>query len=157
MTMTRGRVIRLAALSLLMVALGVMLVRRYRVPRTMQPLAYTECTWRDGPVQVMHVSGITPEDTAPVRAHESVHAEQCDRLGWLRYHLRNLTVDGKLSLEAPGYCEGARVRLRRGDDFLVTRDRMFDDANASFAGMADSARVNVALRAACPEIARVPR
>jgi hypothetical protein len=101
----------------------------------------------------MVVSRIAPEDTAPVRAHEDVHADQCDD-GWLRYHIKNLTVGGKLSLEAPGYCEGARVRLRRGDNFAVTRERMFDDANASFAGMADSASVNAALRASCPEIAR---
>ena len=132
--------------------LAILVLARRTTPRG-SPLAFTECSW-DGPVVVMVVSRIAPEDTAPVRAHEQTHADQCDDLGFVLYRLRNLSVEGRLSLEAPGYCAGARERLRRGDDTAVTRERMFDDAAAMFAGQADSARVGAALRAACPELAR---
>ena len=101
----------------------------------------------------MDVRTLAPEDTQPVRMHEDVHAEQCASLGWTRMRLRNLTAGGRLSLETPAYCAGARARLRRGDDYAITRERLFDDANGMFAGTIDSSRVNEALRNACPEIA----
>lgn len=114
-------------------------------------LAHTTCTL-SGPRLVMEVARIPPEDTLPVRLHEEVHVRQCSELGWAAMRWRNVTAGGRLSLEAPGYCAGARARLRRGDNYKITRERMFDDANATFAGSLDSARVNAALRAACPEV-----
>jgi hypothetical protein len=150
--MTRaGRNRRLIVLGLLTFALAVALVAR-RSPSRGQALAYTSCTAR-GPRLVMDVSRIAPEDTLPVRLHEEVHVGQCRDLGWAAMQWKNLTAAGRLTLEAPGYCAGARARLRRGDDFRVTRERLFDDANAMFAGSLDSSRVNSALRAACAEFA----
>jgi hypothetical protein len=140
----------LALLLLLGVVLAWLLIFARRGPRG-QPLAYTTCTAR-GAVVVMDVTRIASEDTLPVRAHEQVHVTQCRELGWLKMRARNLTARGRLSLEAPGYCAGARARVRRGDSYAVTRERLFDDANAMFAGTLDSARVNAALRAACPEL-----
>lgn len=93
-----------------------------------------------------------PEDTLPVRLHEEVHVRQCAELGWTTVRWRNLSAGGRLSLEAPAYCAGARARLQRGDDHGITRERLFDDANAMFAGALDSARVNAALRTTCPEV-----
>ena len=116
-----------------------------------EPLAFTDCTLK-GPVLSMNVGSLPPEDTLPVRAHEEVHVRQCNEMGWTKMRWRNLSAGGRLSLEAPAYCAGARARLRRGDDYDVTRERLFDDANAMFAGALDSARVNAALRGACPEL-----
>lgn len=149
--MTRTALVgRVAVLALLLLALAVVLASRSPAQRG-QALAYTNCTMR-GPVLVMDVAAIPAEDTLPVRAHEEVHVRQCTDLGWLRMRWRNLSAGGRLSLEAPGYCAGARARLRRGDTGAVTRERLFDDANAMFAGSLDSARVNAALRAACPDV-----
>jgi hypothetical protein len=147
--MKREQIVRLALLVLL-VSLGLVLLLRGSKPRG-EPLAYTACSMR-GPVLVMNVAGIPVEDTLPVRMHEEVHVQQCHDLGWTRMRWKNLTATGRLSLEAPGYCAGARARVRRGDSHAVTRERLFDDANAMFAGSMDSARVNAALRAACPEV-----
>jgi hypothetical protein len=116
-----------------------------------QPLAYTHCTL-SGPVLSLDGGALPAEDTLPVRVHEEVHVQQCNDLGWTKMRWKNLTAGGRLELEAPGYCAGARARLRRGDNYAVTRERLFDDANAMFAGALDSARVNAALRAACPEL-----
>jgi hypothetical protein len=142
---------RPALLCLLVVALAGVSFLRASAPLG-QPLAYTSCTL-DGPVQVIDVRGIAPEDTQPVRMHEDVHATQCAELGWLTMRIRNLTPRGRLTLEAPGYCAGARARLRRGDDHAITRERMLDDANAMFGGNLDSAQVNAALRFTCPDVA----
>ncbi len=138
-----------ALLCLLLLALAWLSFLRASAPLG-APLAYTTCTL-DGPVQVMDASAIAPEDTQPVRMHEDVHAAQCAQLGWLSMRVRNLTPSGRLTLEAPAYCAGARARLRRGDDHAGTRERLFDDANAMFAGHLDSARVNEALRFNCPD------
>ena len=143
--------ILLAALVLL-----VLVVLRLRSQPTGQALAYTSCTFA-GPAMAIDVSRIPVEDTLPVREHEEVHAGQCEDLGFAKMRLKNLTARGRLSLEAPAYCAGARARLRRGDDYTVTRERLFDDANAMFAGSLDSARVNAALRQSCPELARPRR
>lgn len=146
----RGQVaIRLVLLALLGL-LGLVLLLRPPAPRG-QALAYTNCTMR-GPALVMDVARIPPEDTLPVRVHEEVHVRQCRDLGWLTMRWRNLTAGGRLSLEAPGYCAGARARIRRGDSPAITRERLFDDANAMFSGALDSARVNTAVRAACPDV-----
>lgn len=120
-------------------------------PSRREVLAYTSCTL-SGPELVMNAALIAPEDTQPVRMHEEEHVRQCSELGWATMRWRNLTAGGRLTLEAPGYCAGARARLRRGDSYRVTRDRLFDDANAMFAGSLDSSRVNAALRATCPEV-----
>ncbi len=144
------RYAKLALLCLLVVVLGWLVFLRASAPQ-IQPLAWTDCTL-NGPVRMMDVPMLAPEDTQPVRMHEDVHAEQCATLGWTRMRLRNLTAAGKLSLEAPAYCAGARARLRRGDDSAITRERLFDDANGMFSGTLDSSRVNAALRDACPEI-----
>lgn len=146
-----ARLWRPALLCLLLVALAWLSFLRASAPLG-QPLAYTICTL-DGPVQVIDVGAIAPEDTQPVRLHEQIHAAQCAELGWLTVRMRNLTPGGRLTLEAPGYCAGAQARLRRGDDFAITRERLFDDANSMFASSLDSAEVNAALRTACPELA----
>lgn len=149
--MTRhGRVARAITLGLLVLTLAAVLLSRSAGEQG-QALGYTSCTI-GGPVQVVDVTHIPAEDTMPVRVHEDTHAAQCRELGWTRMRWRNLSAGGRLSLEAPGYCAGARARLRRGDSYAVTRERMFDDANAMFAGQLDSGRVNAALRAACPEL-----
>ena len=132
---------------LLLVALKLM-----RPEQRGSALAYTSCGFA-GPSLVMDLSRIPAEDTLPVREHEEVHANQCNDLGFVRMRFRNLTARGRLSLEAPAYCQGARARLKRGDDYAVTRERLFDDANAMFAGALDSSRVNAALRLSCPELA----
>ena len=146
----RRRLAKLGLLCLLVAAFGWIVFLRASSPQV-QPLAWTSCTL-DGPVRMMDVHRIAAEDTQPVRMHEDVHASQCATLGWTRMRLSNLTAGGRLSLEAPAYCAGARARLRRGDDYAITRERLFDDANGTFAGSIDSSRVNAALRAACPEI-----
>jgi hypothetical protein len=149
---TRGRILRLVLLALLLVAVGLALALRAPRPRG-QALAFTTCGF-SGPTLVMAAAGIPPEDTLPVRAHEDIHVQQCRDLGWMRMRLKNLTTAGRLDLEAPGYCAGARARLGRGDDYAITRERLLDDAHAMFAGAVDSSRVNSALRRACPELAR---
>ena len=148
--MRAARLARITALALLAVVLALVLLARSSAPRG-QALAYTSCTLR-GPRLVMDVSRIAAEDTLPVRLHEEVHVAQCRDMGWAGMRWKNLTAAGRLTLEAPGYCAGARARLRRGDDYRITRERLFDDANAMFAGTLDSSRVNSALRAACPEL-----
>lgn len=142
----------LLILLALLVLLALVLLGFGSKPRG-QPLAYTSCTFA-GPSIAMDASRIPPEDTLPVREHEEIHARQCEELGFAKMRLKNLTARGRLSLEAPGYCAGARARLRRGDDYAITRERMFDDANAMFAGALDSSRVNSAIRQSCPELAR---
>ena len=150
-----GRYARLALLCLLVVVLGCLAFLRASAPQG-EALAYTSCTL-DGPVLVMDPARIPALDTLPVRLHEDIHAGQCRTLGWTTMLLRNLTAGGRLSLEAPAYCAGARARLRRGDDYAITRERLFDDAKGMFAGTLDSAKVNRALRDACPEITTLPK
>ena len=151
----RGRIVRLVLLAHLLLALGAVLFLHSRASRA-ETLAYTSCTLA-GPSLEMDVSRIPQQDTLPVREHEEIHAAQCKDLGFARMRLKNLTASGRLSLEAPAYCAGARARLRRGDDYAITRERLFDDANAMFAGALDSSRVNAALRQSCPELAARPR
>ena len=148
--MTRSaRVARYTIMGLLAILLAGLLTRD--APLQGQPLAFTDCTL-NGPVLSMNVGALAPADTFPVRAHEEVHVRQCNEMGWMRMRWRNRTAGGRLSLEAPAYCAGARARLARGDNHGITRERLFDDANAMFAGALDSAQVNAALRAACPDL-----
>jgi hypothetical protein len=112
-----------------------------------KPLAWTECPLRGEP-RVTLTADVAPADTFPVRMHEEAHAAQCRALGPLRYHARNLTAGGRLSLEAPGYCAGAMARLAQGEDTARVRERLFDDAQGAFPGLARG-RISEALRLSC--------
>jgi len=118
-----------------------------------EALAYTECPFQ-GDARVTVTPSVAPTDTFPVRMHEEVHANQCRTLGPLRYRLKNLTARGKLSLEAPAYCAGARARMQQRMDPTVVRERLYDDATAAFKGSAEPAVVRAALRLYCSEIAQ---
>ncbi len=115
-----------------------------------QPLASTECPFRGEPVVTVSAD-VAMQDTLPVRMHEETHARQCEALGPWRYRWRNLTDAGRLSLEAPAYCAGARARLQQREAPRLVRERMLDDAGAAF-NHAPGGRVQLALRMACPEL-----
>jgi hypothetical protein len=116
-----------------------------------EALAYTECPWRSA-ARVTLTDRVTPEDSVPVLAHERVHAAQCDELGPLRYRWRNLTARGRMSLEAPAYCAGARARLRLGLSARRVRERLLDDAISAFHGRLEPGTIRAALATACPDI-----
>lgn len=141
---------RIAALAVILVI--VFVYRLIGVQRHGESLAYTECPFRGEP-RVTLSSAVAAQDTQPVRVHEEMHASQCRQLGPLRYRLENLTTRGKLALEAPAYCAGARTRLALRVDSAVVRERLFDDATAAFHGSADPTTVRAALRLSCPDIA----
>jgi hypothetical protein len=144
-------------LAALLLAIGWSVPRMLSLRETRaSALAYTECPWR-GPARVTMRPHVTPADTVPVRRHEAVHAAQCDSLGPVRYRMTNLTAKGRLSLEAPAYCAGARARQEMGVSEILVRERLRDDARAAFFDLLDSATVLRALRAHCPELLRVPR
>lgn len=119
-----------------------------RATRLTQVLGETVCPLT-GPPQVTIASSVVPADTAPVRAHEAVHAEQCRQLGPWRYRYANLTAAGRLALEAPAYCAGAEARLRQGEDSSRVARRLRDDIVEAMRGVADSAAVVAALRNSC--------
>jgi hypothetical protein len=123
-----------------------------RAALPVEPLAWTECPFFGEP-RVTISSTVSPADSLPVRRHEEVHAAQCRELGALRYRARNLTVRGRLSLEAPGYCAGARARLAQGEDSARVRERLHDDAAAAFVGDIGADTVRAALRSACAGVA----
>ena len=142
------------ALILLAIAGALAIYAAYRLfvaPPPMNPLAYTSCGFSGEP-QVVLLPEVATEDTFPVRMHENVHAEQCRTMGPWRYRWRNFSARGRLGLEAPAYCAGARARLQQGQKLARVRERLIDDATASFAGLVDAAQVQAALRGACPEI-----
>lgn len=116
-----------------------------------EALAYTDCPWRS-PARVTLTGRMLPHDSLPVLAHERVHARQCEELGPLRYRIRNLTAKGRLSLEAPAYCAGARERVRLGMPPARARERLVDDAVAAFGGSLDEAVVLGFLRLYCAEL-----
>jgi hypothetical protein len=136
-----------------LVLVGALFVQRVRTKDSGETLAYTECPFR-GDARITVTTGIAPEDTFPVRMHEQVHASQCRELGPVRYRLKNLTSTGRLSLEAPAYCAGARARLAQGIDTGALRERLDDDATAAFQGGPDADAVRAALRMSCSDIAR---
>ena len=147
---------RLRVHPLFLVALAVAI--GWYIPKTLEladtraeALAYTDCPWRS-PARVTVTARVTRADSLPVLAHERVHARQCERLGPLRYRMRNVTARGRMSLEAPAYCAGARERLRLGQRPAYVRERLLDDATAAFGGMLDSAEVRAAIHAACPDL-----
>ena len=127
-------------------------VFKFTRPDRSQLLAFTECPYGGLP-RVTVSDNVAPEDSMPVRMHEAVHAAQCAELGPTRYRLRNLTAEGRLSLEAPAYCAGARARLSQRMDSALVRERLKDDIKAAFRDRADSLVMD-ALRSACPELAR---
>ena len=149
-----GRRRRVALLFLVALAVGV----GWYIPRMSlladtraEALAYTECPWR-APARITLSSRVMADDSLPVLAHERVHAGQCDRLGPLRYRLRNLTARGRLSLEAPAYCAAARVRLGMGLSLARVRERLVDDAVAAFHGSLPPHEVLATLTAVCPDV-----
>ena len=116
-----------------------------------EALAFTECPWfADARVTVSPL--VDPRDAIPVRQHEDVHAAQCRELGPLSYRARNLRAAGRLSLEAPAYCAGARARLVQGVAPGRVRERIVDDAVAAFHENLDSTTVVAALRRSCAEV-----
>lgn len=116
-----------------------------------EALAFTECPWFSD-ARVTMSAAVSAEDADPVRRHENVHAAQCRDLGPLRYRLRNLRAAGRLSLEAPAYCAGARARLLQGMDTMHVRERIVDDATAAFHDDLDAKITVAALRRSCPEV-----
>lgn len=136
----------------LLVAIGWSVPKMLARPRLpADALAYTECPWFGTP-RVTVSPTVSPEDAVPVRDHENVHAGQCRDLGPVRYRLRNLRASGRLSLEAPAYCAGARARLMQGTEPARVRERVVDDATAAFHDDLDSKTVMAALRHSCPEV-----
>jgi hypothetical protein len=127
-----------------------------RANRETLVLATTTCPFRGEPVITIS-SEVVPVDSAPVRAHEEVHAEQCRSLGPWRYRWENLSGSGKLGLEAPAYCAGASVRLRMGQDSARVRIRLIENAYEALGGLADSSAVLHSLQMACPVIALRPK
>jgi hypothetical protein len=141
----------LLAIAFLVAVMGVNRLI-FASPRTSNALAYTECPFR-GSARVHVLAGVASEDTFPVRRHEEMHVRQCESLGPWAYRWRNLTARGRLTLEAPGYCAGAEARLQQGMDTTRVRERLHDDAVATFSGSLDSSLVLAALRAICPTVA----
>lgn len=136
----------------LLVAIGWAVPKmRARAKLPADALAFTECPWFSG-ARVTVSPSVSPEDVVPVRDHENVHAAQCRDLGPVRYRVRNLRASGRLSLEAPAYCAGARARLMQGTDAARVRERVVDDATAAFHDDLDSTTVLAALGNSCPEV-----
>ncbi len=134
------------------VAVGWYIPRVYFLADTRaEALAFTECPWRSS-AKVTVTDRVSREDSLPVLAHERVHARQCDELGPLRYRWRNLTSRGRMSLEAPAYCAGARERLRLGLSARRVRERLLDDATSAFHDKLEPGDIQAALAAACPEV-----
>lgn len=157
--MTGGRRRRVRALLVvaLAVAVGWYIPKMTFLADTRsEALAYTECPWRSA-ARVTLTDRVLPEDSLPVLAHERVHARQCDALGPFRYRIRNLTARGRMSLEAPAYCAGARERLRLGWRVRRVRERLVDDATSAFHGKLEPREIVTALSAACPDVIGIPQ
>lgn len=116
-----------------------------------EALASTVCPFRSEPVVTLSTR-VAAEDSLPVRRHEDVHVEQCRRLGPWQYRVRNLTSGGRLRLEAPAYCAGARARVAQGQSLTRVRERLVDDATAAFAATEPDTNVVRHLRQSCPEL-----
>jgi hypothetical protein len=129
------------------------LVWRDRSARPARWVGVTECGWRGSPKVIVR-GGLRPIDSVAVDAHERVHAEQCKALGPVRYRWRNLTGAGKLGLEVPAYCAGARVRARTPRDTAFVRSTMTADLLVALADVVDSTTIVRAVDWACPEFAR---
>jgi hypothetical protein len=127
------------------------LVWRDRASRQARWVGITECGWTGHP-RVIVRSGL--RDSAAVDAHERVHAEQCKTLGPFRYRWRNLSGSGKLALEVPAYCAGARARARTARDTAFVRSTMTADLLVALADVVDSTTILRAVTATCPEFAR---
>jgi hypothetical protein len=129
------------------------LVWRDRASRPARWVGVTECGWRGTPRVVVR-SGLRPIDSAAVDAHERVHADQCKALGPLKYRWRNLSGAGKLGLEVPAYCAGARARARTPRDTVFVRNTMTADLLVALADVVDSATILRSVAWACPEFVR---
>jgi hypothetical protein len=123
-----------------------------RATRETMVLATTTCPFRGEPVITISTA-VVSIDSAPVRAHEEVHAAQCRSLGPLKYRWTNLRGAGKLGLEAPAYCAAAAVRIQMGQDSGRVRLRLIENVLESLEGLADSATIRRSLQASCPAIA----
>ena len=152
MSARASRRVRPLLLVALAVAIGWYVPRMSQLADTRaEALAYTDCPWR-GPARVTITSRVDASDSLPVLAHEQVHASQCATLGPLRYRMRNLTARGRLSLEVPAYCAGARQRLRLGRPPRHVRERLIDDATSAFHDAIPASDIRTALTAGCPDV-----
>jgi hypothetical protein len=150
MAVTRARGVLWATLIVAVAWLAVDSWRRAN--RETLVLATTTCPFSGEPVVTISPD-VVPVDSAPVRAHEDVHASQCRSLGPWRYRWENLSGRGKLALEAPAYCAGASVRLRAGQDSGRVRVRLIENAFEALGELADTAEIRRSLQASCPAIA----
>jgi hypothetical protein len=66
-----------------------------------------------GPVQRV-ADDVVGEHEDVVFTHEGIHAEQCQRLGPVRYAATVLDPRGNLRLEAEAFCAEIRLLTRRG-------------------------------------------
>lgn len=66
-----------------------------------------------GPLQ-QFAPGMEPDLEEMVHIHERVHAEQCHRLGAVRYARTYLQAEGMIGLEAEAFCAEARTLSLRG-------------------------------------------
>ena len=123
-----------------------------RAHRETLVLATTTCPFFGEP-EIVISAEVVAVDSAPVRAHEEVHAAQCRSLGPWRYRWQNVRANGKLALEAPAYCAGASVRLAAGQDSGRVRIRLIENAFEALGNLADSSTIRRSLREACPAIA----
>jgi hypothetical protein len=139
----------LGALTVAVVGLGV--TTWQRSSRETMVLATTTCPFQGAPVITISPD-VVPVDSAPVSAHEEVHAAQCRELGPWRYRWENLFDNGKLALEAPAYCAGASVRMRAGQDSGRVRQRLIESTVEALSHVADSVTVVAALRGRCSEL-----
>lgn len=73
----------------------------------------TLCLPMIGPMQ-QFAADMEPDLEEMVHIHERVHAEQCRRLGAVRYARTYLDAEGMISLEAEAFCAEARTLDLRG-------------------------------------------
>ena len=85
--------------------------------------AVTLCLPGIGPLQQFN-EDLEGQQEEVVYLHESVHAEQCRRLGATRYASSYGTPEGRLELEVEAFCEEVEVLSMRGAE----RGRLVDRA-----------------------------
>src|SRR3954469_24599674 len=109
----------------------------------------TDCAWRGTP-RVTIRPGLRRVDSIAAVAHESVHVDECQRLGPLRYRWNTMFAASNLALETPAYCAGARSRIALNHDTAFIRATIVEDMMAAMGDVVDSGRVISALRRQCP-------
>lgn len=147
--MTSHRAHPLLWSALTVVAGWGMLAFWQRTTRETLVLATTSCPFTGAP-EITISPVVVAVDSAPVLAHEEVHAAQCRELGPWQYRWRNLTGAGKLGLETPAYCAAASARLRAGQDSTNVRIRLIENVLEALGSLADSSTIRRSLQAACP-------